>query len=50
MLGDTLALANSVCLLALSRSGGHALASLLFVWLSALSCAVLCCEMLDNML
>ena len=42
MLDDMLALANSVCLLALSRSDRHVLALLLRAGLIALCCVVLC--------
>ena len=42
MLDDMLALANSVCLLALSRSDRHVLGLLLCAGLIALCCAVLC--------
>ena len=47
MLDDMLALANSVYLLALSRSGRHVLALLLC---AGLSLAVLCLLLEDNML
>ena len=40
MLDDMLALANSACLLALSRSGRHVLALLLCAGLDAPCCAV----------
>ena len=43
MLDVMLALANSVCLLALSRPVRHVRASLLCAWLVALCCAVVCC-------
>ena len=50
MLDDMLALASSVCWLALSRPDRHVRASLLGTWLITLCCAVLCCAVLCYML